>query len=112
MLSGANLVRQLQKVFSQRGPRTRLRRPARYQMLLEQLELRIVPAGLVINPTFDSTITNDPNAATIEATINRAIAAYESFISDSITVNITFQEVTTGLGASNGVSYSVPYQTY
>ena len=29
--------------------------------------------GLVIHPTFDSSITNNPNAAAIEATINRAI---------------------------------------
>src|SRR5690242_2760395 len=38
--------------------------------------------GLVIHPTFDSSITNNSNAAAIEATINRAISIYESLFSD------------------------------
>src|SRR6516225_4669851 len=33
--------------------------------------------GLIINPTFDSSITNDPDAAAIEAMISRAISIYE-----------------------------------
>src|SRR5258707_434566 len=67
------------------------RRATRFRPLLEQFEGRQLLA-LVINPTFASNITSDPNAATIEATINRAIQAYESSFSDNITVNITFQE--------------------
>jgi len=34
--------------------------------------------NLVINATFDSTITSDPNAATIEGTINSVIALYQA----------------------------------
>jgi hypothetical protein len=49
-------------------------------------------AGLIILPTFDASITNDPNAAAIEATISAAIAIVESQFSDPITVNITFAE--------------------
>jgi len=58
-------------------------------------------ANLVIVPTFDSTITGDPNAATIESTINNLIAIYEASFSDSVTVTITFQEMSTGLGQSS-----------
>jgi hypothetical protein len=47
--------------------------------------------GLVINPTFDSSITGDPNAAAIEAMINRAISIYESLFNDPITVSILFR---------------------
>jgi hypothetical protein len=83
------------------------RRPGR-QPKLEWLENRVVPA-LVINPTFDSTIKSDPNAATIENTINQAISIYESYIADSITVNITFQEMSGGLGEN--LTYFVP-ETY
>src|SRR4051794_34884735 len=35
-------------------------------------------SGLVINASFDISITNNANAAAIEATINQAIAAYQS----------------------------------
>ncbi len=59
------------------------------------------PSGITIIPTFDSSITSDPQAATIEATINSAIAVYKSAFSDPITVTITFKSVTTGLGSSS-----------
>src|SRR6516162_8749003 len=39
-------------------------------------------AGLVIDPTFDSSITGNPNSAAIEAAINGAIFIYESLFSD------------------------------
>jgi len=52
--------------------------------------------GLTIQATFDSSITGDPNAAAIEAMINRAIAIYESLFSDPITINILFRYSTTG----------------
>src|SRR4029077_18630481 len=51
--------------------------------------------GLTINPTFDSSILNDPNAVAIEAMINRAISIYESLFSDPITVQIAFRWTTT-----------------
>ena len=56
--------------------------------------------GLVITPSFDASITSDPNAAKIMNTINAAIAVYQARFSDPITVSIKFQETTTGLGMS------------
>jgi hypothetical protein len=76
------------------------------------LSLSRAHAGLVINPTFDSTITSDPNAAAIEGTINTAISTYESTFSNNITVNITFKEMTTGLGMSNFTVFTVPYTRF
>ena len=76
--------------------------------------------GLTINPTFDSSILNDPNAAAIEAMINRAISVYESLFSDPITVQIAFRWTTTadpcgpigGLGQSCTAIYDEPWNTY
>jgi hypothetical protein len=61
--------------------------------------------GLVISPTFDSSITNNPNAAAIEAMINRSIAIYESLYSDPITVFILFRYSTT---RPNGTPFGSP----
>ena len=75
----------------------------------------VVPAaraGFVINPTFDSTITSDANAATIEATINTAISHYATLFSDNITVNITFQESATGLASSSSFLTAVSYSNF
>jgi hypothetical protein len=80
-------------------------------------------SGLIISPTFDSSITNDPNAAAIEAMINRAIAIYESLFSDPITVSILFRYSTTKpngtpigspsqIALSNFVVYSPPWSIY
>jgi hypothetical protein len=44
--------------------------------------------GLLIQATFDSSITENPNAAAIEAMINQAIAIYESLFSDPMTIPI------------------------
>ncbi len=44
-----------------------------------------------IHATFDSSITTNPNAAAIEAMINRAISIYESLFSDPITIQILFR---------------------
>ena len=52
--------------------------------------------GLIIHATFDSSITKNPNAAAIEAMINRAISIYESLFSDPITIQILFRYATTG----------------
>ncbi len=81
------------------------------QLTLERLEDRVVPT-LVINPTFDASITGDAHAATIESTINQAIQIYETAIADSITVNITFTEMSSGLGEN--LTYYVPesYSSY
>lgn len=69
-------------------------------------------AGLLITPTWDSTITNDANAATIEAGINAAIARVEADIANPITVNILFMETASGLGGSSTSHYILPYTTY
>ena len=44
--------------------------------------------GLVISPTFDSSITGNPNSAAIQSMINQAIAIYQSLFNDPITVEI------------------------
>jgi elongation factor P hydroxylase len=55
----------------------------------------VATTGLTIHATFDSSITNDPNAAAIEAMINRCISIYESLFSDPITIQILFRYATT-----------------
>ncbi|MFL6375294.1 MAG: hypothetical protein ACJ73D_11560 [Pyrinomonadaceae bacterium] len=75
-------------------------------------------AGLVINGTFDSSITSDPNAVAIEGAFNRAVAIYQSLYRDPITVNILFRYSTTlpngsaipsgSLARSNWIFYTSP----
>src|SRR5437773_2075878 len=77
------------------------------------------PTGLIINATFDSSIVGDPNAAAIEAMINRAIGIYESLFSDPITIQILFRYSTTApdgtplpsglLAESDYVVYNIPW---
>ena len=71
-----------------------------------------LPNGLTIIPIFDSTILNDPNAATIEATINAAISVYRENFSDPITVTITYMEETNGLGNSGWFFQTYAYSDY
>lgn len=71
-----------------------------------------VPAGLVINPIFDSSITSDPNSATIQSTINAAIQQYEALFSDPITVTIEFTQMNSGLGQSSTYIGSVTYSDF
>jgi hypothetical protein len=68
---------------------------------------------ITIVPTFDASITSDANAASIEATINSAIAYYDSTFTshDPLTVNITFKEGG-GLGGSNTTVFRLNYQDY
>jgi hypothetical protein len=70
------------------------------------------PPGLTIIPVFDSSITSDPQAATIESTINAAIGVYESDFSDRITVSITFKEMSSGLGESQTSYNTYTYSAY
>lgn len=74
----------------------------------------LVPAqaGLTITPTFDSTIASDPDAADIEATINQAIGMFELDITNSISVNIDFQEMGSGLGQSSTFFGTISYSSY
>jgi hypothetical protein len=81
----------------------------------------VVTTGLTIHATFDSSITNNPNAAAIEAMINRAIAICESLFSDPITIQIRFRYATTGPNGdpipagssaqSDFVYYTIPWDT-
>ncbi len=70
--------------------------------------------ALTIIPTFDNTINNDPNAATIKSTINQVIAVYEARFTTKTptTVNITFQEMNSGLGQSSTFIGTVSYSNY
>ena len=78
-------------------------------------------SGLVIIPTFDSSITGNPNAAAIQAMINQAVAIYQSLFSDQITVRILFRysntqpngsPMGTTLALSNFVIYTIAWNTY
>jgi hypothetical protein len=66
-------------------------------------------AGLTITPIFDPTITNDPNAAQIEATINTAIADFQAKFADPITVTIRFKLMTSGLAQSSKYVGTISY---
>jgi hypothetical protein len=79
--------------------------------------------GLTIHPTFDSSITGNPNAAAIQAMINRTIAIYESLFIDPITIQIRFRYATTGpdgsalphglISQSDTTLYTnIPWNTY
>ena len=52
-------------------------------------------SGLVINPTFDSSILNDPNSAAIQSMINQTIAIYQALFNDPVTIQIRFRYATT-----------------
>jgi PKD repeat protein len=69
-------------------------------------------AGLTIVPIFDSSITNDPQSANIQATINAAIAEYQANFADQVTVSIKFQQVSTGLGGSSTYNGTFSYSTF
>jgi hypothetical protein len=84
--------------------------------------MTVATVGLVIHPTFDASITGNPNAAAIEAMINRAISILESLFSDPITIQIRFRYATTSpngtplpaatVSQSNWVYYAVLWNTY
>jgi Alpha-galactosidase, CBM13 domain/FG-GAP-like repeat/Fibronectin type III domain len=89
----------------------------------DAISVSTVPTvGLIIHPTFDSSITTDPNAAAIEAMINRAISIYESLFSDPITIQILFRYSTTApngddlpadvLSQSLSVQYTVRWNAF
>jgi len=56
--------------------------------------------GLTIQATFDSSITGNPHATLIEATINQAISIYESLFTDPITIQIRFRYATSSPGGN------------
>jgi hypothetical protein len=56
--------------------------------------------GLTIQATFDSSITGNPRATLIEATINQAISIHESVFTDPITIQIRFRYATSSPGGN------------
>ena len=70
------------------------------------------PNHLVINPSWDSTITNDPNAALIEADLGKMISNFEYDYTTPITINVKFKEVTSGLAQSLTAITQVSYSSY
>ena len=62
-----------------------------------------IPAhALVINPTFDSSLTNLANAAQWESAINYADGQFASLFTNPITINITFKaDSSTGVNGHN-----------
>jgi len=78
-------------------------------------------SGLVIIPTFDSTITSDPRSSAIQAMIISAIEKYQTLFSDPITVTIRFRYSGYHLegdpmgyliGASNSGIHQLDWNTY
>jgi hypothetical protein len=72
------------------------------------------PTGLVILPTFDSSITSLPDASAVEASIGTDINTIDSDITanNPVTVTIDFKAVSTGLAASLTPPADLPYSTY
>lgn len=78
-------------------------------------------SGLVIIPSFDSTITSNPRSNAIQAMIVSAIQTYQSLFSDPITVVIHFRfsdvdavgdPMGTLVGASNTTIYLIDWDAY
>jgi hypothetical protein len=50
-----------------------------------------ISSGLVIVPSFDSTITNDPRSSAIQSMIISIVGVYQTLFNDPITVSIRFR---------------------
>jgi hypothetical protein len=95
-------------------------RPGRYSETA--MAVTVATTGLTIQPAFDSSITDNPNSAAIQATINRAISIYETLLTDPIRIQIRFRYSTTApnghplppdrIAQSNYVYYAIPWNTY
>src|SRR5580658_2188004 len=81
-------------------------------LVLALLSFALPARALVIVPIWDSSITNDPNAAVIENSINMAIQFYEARFADPITLNIQYLEMSGGLGESKWTYYTIPYAQF
>jgi hypothetical protein len=68
--------------------------------------------ALVIVDSFDSSIANNANAATIENGIQSASNTISSLFSNAVTVNILFEYNNGVLGQTQTVPYLTPYSTY
>jgi len=78
-------------------------------------------SGLVINPTFDASITTNLRSTAIQATIISTIEAYQSLFSDPITVSILYRfsstmpdggPMGTAVALSFATVYPIPWNTY
>jgi hypothetical protein len=79
-------------------------------------------AGLVIIPTFDSSILGNPNSGAIQSAINQAVAIFQALFHDPITVRILFRYSNTYpngspfpsniIGSASPDDSSVPWNTY
>lgn len=69
-------------------------------------------ANLLIHPTWDTSITGNPNSAAIMGTIGTAISWYETTFADPITVDITFAAGSSGLGSTSFSLYLLTYQDF
>jgi hypothetical protein len=77
------------------------------------VSITVVPgAGLVITPIFDTSITSDPNAAKIMATINSAILVFENKFSDHVIVPVLFASMGSGLGRNQTYIGSLSYPNF
>ncbi|MGH7939702.1 MAG: NF038122 family metalloprotease [Limisphaerales bacterium] len=70
--------------------------------------LTVLPSparAMVINVTYDSSVTSQANAAQIEAAYNLVVANFETLYTNPITVNITVNWGQSGFGSSSTVLY-------
>ncbi len=78
--------------------------------LCEHLESRLLLSGLVINPTFDSSVTSLSNAAQVEAAVNYVVQQYEGLFSNPITLNITVSAAAgTDIFGQSSFTTTLPY---
>jgi hypothetical protein len=69
--------------------------------------------SLTIIPTFDSSITGDPNGAAMMTAINQSISVLQSNITDNVTVKITYvSDESVGLGESSTFGFNVAYSDF
>ena len=61
---------------------------------------------------FDSTITSDPNATAIQATINSVVGSYETLLQNPINITVTFKSMPTGLGLSSYTPVTASYSSF
>lgn len=70
----------------------------------------LMPAAVVVVPTYDSSFSSSPNFAALQATVNSALAIYSSTLADTLTIPITFKLDNAISGAQS--SYSVSDFTF
>ena len=90
-------------------------RPATFPILISLgAAVLVAPPcrALVITPVWDSSITSLPNADAIEAEIQTALDDYQARFTDDVSVLISFESVSDGLGASNTYISDIGYADF